>query len=438
MRTTRRRRPERRGKAVLLLAFSLFVGGCGGDGAGRRVTVRFWNGFTGPDGRTMLRLVRRFNEENPDVHVLMQRMEWGTYYNKLFVAGIGRRAPEVFIIHTGVLPRFVRAGFLRSIEDLTAGPGGIDTDDFDPNVWAAVAFEGKHVAVPLDVHPLGMYYNERLLRETGLVDPENAVRVPETREEFLDALRRTTIDRDGDGRPDQWGFVFTWFRTNVYAIMKQFGGRMFTEDLSRCTLDDPRNVEALRFCVDLIRKEGLAPPPESMDSWIGFRQGKVAFAFEGIYMLADLQRQGDLVFGGAPLPRIGPRRATWAGSHTLCLRADLEGPRLEAAWRFIRFLSENSLDWAEGGQVPVRRSLRRTERFRSMRVQSEFARQIPYVRYAPRVPFIFEFFSEYDLAVEKALRGRVDPEEALRTATENINRVIERTRNMRHDEGAGS
>ena len=72
--------------------------------------------------------------------------------------------------------------------------------------------------------------------------------------------------------------------------MRQFGGAPFTPDAGRCTLDDPRNVAALQFCVDLIRRDHTAPPPENIDAWIGFRQGKVATAFEGIYMLADLQK----------------------------------------------------------------------------------------------------------------------------------------------------
>jgi multiple sugar transport system substrate-binding protein len=65
----------------------------------------FWNGFTGPDGRTMLALVRRFNEENPDVQVTMQRMAWATYYNKLFV-GLGGRAPEISVLQSDAFARF--------------------------------------------------------------------------------------------------------------------------------------------------------------------------------------------------------------------------------------------------------------------------------------------------------------------------------------------
>jgi multiple sugar transport system substrate-binding protein len=408
--------------AMLLLVLGSCDRGVGGDGP---ITIRFWNGFTGPDGRTMLRLVQRFNRENPDVHVIMQRMEWGTYYNKLFVAGLGGRGPEVFVAHTDSLARFTRAGFVRPIDDLLV-PGGVDPDDIDANVLSAVERDGKHYALPLDIHLLGMYYNRALFREAGIVDEHGEARPPTNRVEFLEALKKLQLDRDGDGRADTWGFVFTWLRTNCYTMMRQWGGELFSEDFTRSTLDSPANIEALQFCANLIRQWRLAPGPENFDAWIGFRQGRVGIAFEGIYMLPDLLKQKDLDYGAAPLPVLGLQPATWANSHNLCLRSDLEGRELEAGMRFIRFLSDNSLDWAEGGQVPVRKSLRQGERFQRMDAQREFARQIPHAAYMPQVPFVTEYLREYEDAVERALRGSATPQAALGAAKVRIERVIAR------------
>ena len=409
---------------VVVLLLALGVLSCGGEGD--RTTIRFWNGFTGPDGRTMLRIVKRFNENNPDARVLMQRMDWSTYYNKLFVAGIGDRAPEVFIIHTDVLERFIGAKFVRCIDDMVFSESGLQTEDLDENVWGAVEKDGRHYAVPLDVHPLGVYYNKELFREAGLVDGNGVPVVPTTREEFLHAVKQLTKDTNADGRTDQWGFVFTWFRTNVYTMMRQWGGEFFNDEKTKCFLNCPENVEALQFCVDLIRKHKVAPSPENFDSWIGFRQGKVGLVFEGIYMLADLKKQTDLDYAGAPIPLLGLERAAWASSHNMCLSSRLKGEKLDVAWRFVRYLSDNTLDWAEGGQVPVRKSLRESERFQRMSVQSEFAKQISFIEYMPQIPFVFEFYTEFDAAVEKALRGSAKPKHALDVATKNINEIIAR------------
>lgn len=365
----------------------------------------------------MLRMVRRFNEANPDVTVLMQRMDWNTFYNKLFVAGLGGRAPEVFVLHTRALLRFARAGFAAPLEPLL---GDFPTDDIDANVWKAAQVEGSHYGLPLDVHAMGMYYNKKLFREAGL-DPEKP---PTTREEFVEAIRR--MKKPGkNGQPDQWGYVFTNFETCTYTFLRQFGGEVFTPDFSKCTLTRPENIEALKFCRSLIA-EGLIPSPENFDSWIGFRQGRVGMVFEGIYMLADLQKQQDLEFAGAPVPQVAGTKAVWADSHNLCLKSGLPDKTREAAWRFMRFLSDNSLDWADGGQIPTRPSLRNTPRFQAMAVQSAFAKQVPIVRYHPQVPFIFEYLTEYNLAMEKILRGRATPEDALGAAEKRVNEILAR------------
>lgn len=392
----------------------------------RPLTIRFWNGFTGPDGRKMLKIVRQFNQQNPGIQVFMQRMDWGTYYNKLFVANLGHRAPEVFVVHASSLPRFARAGFLQPLDqfiDDKAHP--IARSDFDPNVMREMQYGSQTMAVPLDIHPMGMYFNARLLRENGFVNPDGSADPPATKEQFLAVLKKLKQKRP-DGT-QQWGFVFTNFRNNVLALMDQFGGKLVSDDGQKCLLDGPENVAALEFASGLI-KQGLAPPPELSDAWIGFRQGKVALAWEGIYYLSDLEKQPELQFGGAPIPVIGKQPATWADSHGLCLRSDLSGKKRDAAWRFIKFLSDHSVEWAAAGQIPVRMSLRNTSAFKAMPVQNAFAKEIPYVHYSPRVPFIFEFFSEFDLAVERAMRGTMPAKEALQIATVRIDKAIERDR----------
>jgi multiple sugar transport system substrate-binding protein len=99
---------------------------------------------------------------------------------------------------------------------------------------------------------------------------------------------------------------------------------------------------------------------------------------------------------------------------------------LDAAKRFIKYLSDHSLDWAEGGQVPVRRSLRNTPRFEQMTAQREFAKQIPYASYWPPVPYLLELLPEYDYTVELALRGSASAKEALAQCASRIQPVYER------------
>ncbi|MFM6127693.1 MAG: ABC transporter substrate-binding protein [Sphaerospermopsis kisseleviana] len=415
-----------RGAVVVAALWMGLLGGACSRQDRPEVTLRFWNGFTGPDGRPMQQLVKEFNRENPDIRIIMQRMDWYTYYNKLFVAGIGGRAPEVFIIHASNIPRFIHADFLRPMDDLLEKEMGLDQKDFFPQAWNAAGDGGKQYGIPLDISTHGMYYNKSLFRAAGIVDATGEPRPPCNQKEFMEALRKLTLDRDGDGDMDQWGFVFTNTRNNLLVLMVQFGGMFFDRDNRQCLLNSEGNVRALTWCRDLIHREKLVPSPENFIAWLGFRQGNVAMAFEGIYMLADLQKQTDLDFGVAPIPTIGEQPATLASSHIVCLRRDLKNPELQAASRFARFLTDRSLDWAAAGQVPARLSLLQTDRFRSMEAQATFAQQLDHVFYEPNQPFNNQFDTEFNEAVEKALRNSETPQAALDRAVANTQRAVRR------------
>lgn len=392
-------------------------------GSHRVVKLSFWNGFTGPDGRVMLQMIRDFNDQNPGIDVTMQRMEWGTYYNKLMVAGIDKRAPQVFVIHASTLTRMHRAGFLGSAEPLFEGPEALPLDDFDPTLMEHLRFDGHLVGVPMDVHPQGLFCNAAMLRAAGIVDAEGRARPPQTREEFMDAARRMKIEGKDGGRPEQWGFSLTVWRNNFMALVPQFNGRYFDES-GQCVLDCEGNVEAMAFMVSLFREYHLIPPPESNLGWTGFRQQKVAMVFDGIYMLGDLLRLENLEYVAAPMPVIGSRPGTHGDSHVLCMKGDLKGDEKEAAMRFMRFISDQGLAWAAAGQVPARRSAREQPEFKAMPVQYAFSKQLPYVKYPPRSPGLFELQQQIDYAVEKALRGRLSPRDSLIEARENFERFM--------------
>jgi multiple sugar transport system substrate-binding protein len=86
-----------------------------------------------------------------------------------------------------------------------------------------------------------------------------------------------------------------------------------------------------------------------------FKQGNVGMTFHGPWWISDLQKL-DFV-GFAPLPTIGDQPATWGGSHQLGLTTD--DPTTQAAAAvWIKWLSDNSMEWAKAGQVPARQSVR--------------------------------------------------------------------------------
>src|SRR5205807_4163402 len=119
-------------------------------------------------------------------------------------------------------------------------------------------------------------------------------------------------------------------RTNWLTFAGQFGGGILTPGGSACAMDTPQSLAAIRRMHKLIYSDHVAPAPEGVDAWLAFRQGKVAMALEGIYMLASLEEQKGLSFAGAPVPQFGPRPVVWGGSHLLCQPAGTTPERARA------------------------------------------------------------------------------------------------------------
>lgn len=391
----------------------------------RVITLEFWNGFTGPDGTTMERIVRRFNREHKAVRVRMQIIPWGTYYDKVTLGLAYGGAPDVFVLHASRLPEYAASEAVSPMDDLVAR-GELAESDFAPRSWAAASWKGKQCAIPLDCHPIGLYYNRELFRKAGIVDSAGRPQPPTNLAEFIDAAKKLTRDTNGDGRPDQWGFVYTWLRTNAHTFLAQNESGWLRPDCRRSDLDSGKSREAFEIMSSLIYKHKVCPPPGGIDAWVGFQTGRVGMALEGIYMLSSLEQQKGLDFAGAECPVFGKRRAAWADSHMMVMPRDISPERRRAAWEFIKYLSDHSLEWAKGGQVPVRKSIIADPRFREMRVQYEFSKQLPYVVYMPPSTSINQILPFGEAAVEAILQGIKPPEEALSEAASRMNSVLER------------
>ncbi|MDF2441103.1 MAG: multiple sugar transport system substrate-binding protein [Abditibacteriota bacterium] len=422
---------------IALLCMTFLLGGC--DSSSRtpsqgvtrtsdgKILLKFWNGFTGPDGKAMEQMVARFKKQNPDVTVQMQIIPWGTYYDKLTLALAYGGAPDVFVMHASRLPGFAAYDAFQPLQQhFASSQPPLGAKDFASVPWQGTFYKDQQYAMPLDVHPIGLFYNTRLFKEAGIVDAEGNAKPPKNLDEFLDAAKRLTKDTNGDKRPDQWGFVYTWQRTNWLTFAGQFGASILSPDGSQSTLSAPENLRALSLMHDLIYKHKVAPKPEGVDAWLAFRQGKVGMTLEGIYMLTSLEEQKGLPFAGAPAPQFGPKQAVWGGSHLLCQPRGITPEQSQAAWRLMRFLSDDSLIWARAGQVPARLDTRNSPQFKALEVQSQFAKQLEYVQYEPLHPKSDAFFPLIEPALESVLLNISTPEEAMRDASRRVNQLLER------------
>ena len=71
----------------------------GGSYDGPRVTISYWNGFTGGDGPAMRDLVDRFNSSQDRITVEQNTINWAQYYQRVVAAVHAGRGPDVGAMH---------------------------------------------------------------------------------------------------------------------------------------------------------------------------------------------------------------------------------------------------------------------------------------------------------------------------------------------------
>ncbi|MFN7252640.1 MAG: ABC transporter substrate-binding protein [Anaerobacillus sp.] len=375
------------------------------------ISLNFWNGFTGPDGEDMKKIVDQFNQEFAgEINVKTETMQWGVFYDKIRTVVTQGQAPDVAIMHLDQMPGMARNGILYELDEL-AKDLDMTEEEFIPAVWNAGVYEDKRYAIPLDVHPIALYYNVDLLNEAGYDAP------PTTWDEFLEMSQAMTKD-------DQYGFAMPvlWPSQLIYfSALYQHGGESVSPDGLEPLYNSEAGIEALQKLTDLVHKYKVSPTDIQQDGEVTlFRQGKVGFHMNGIWMINGFVEQDGLNFATAPIPTMGDTKAAWAGSHNFVLpKQKKDDPaKQQAAMKFIKYVADNSLEWAKAGQIPAKNSVNQSAEFLALEHQANIAKQSPYLVFAPASPTYVEAWVPAEEGVQLAILGQKTPEAALNDAAD--------------------
>lgn len=123
----------------------------------------------------------------------------------------------------------------------------IERDDLIDFVFQGFNPTGETYFIPYQPDTRVFFFREDLLAEEGL-------EVPQTWDELLEAAKRLTKDTDGDGKIDQYGFVFSaqrgWNLTLVWVpFMFSAGGELF--DGTQPVFNSQAGLDAINFLKEL-------------------------------------------------------------------------------------------------------------------------------------------------------------------------------------------
>lgn len=349
-------------------------------------------------------------------------------------------------------------------------PDAMRAEEFYPSCWKEVVFtdpatgRGGVYGIPSDVDTRALFYNADLLKRAGFVDERGEARPPRTWEELADMAVALT-ERDANGRITRLGFAPNYGDAWLTMYGYSNGGEFVSADGRRCTLDNPRVVQALEWVVSVYDRLGGATAVQAFeagskrrDALDPFVAGQVAMKIDGSWQVPEVLalHGADLSYAMVPPPLPAARAAegrpalSWTSGWCYAVPSTARHP--DAAWELIRFLSSRraaeliaeSSRLTEESQgrlyVPLQHSRASINEALFKTYVYDNPAATPKLKAAARVfqdligaspfrpvsPVGQLIFNEQGVAMEKAMRHQASPAESLAVATRNCQRQLDR------------
>lgn len=376
-------------------------------------------------------LCNDFNAENPDI--VVEPVYTGNYddtVTKLQTAVQGGTPPEVFV--SLATQRFTMAstGMAMPLDDLIAADedGKEYIEDFLPGFMEDSYVDGRIYSIPFQRSTMVMFYNKNAFKEVGL-DPEKP---PTTWDEVVEYGKKLTNEnRYGVGLALNSGSA-QWAFTGFCLQNSENGENLMTEDGKAVMFDTPGNIEALQFWLDLQNKYEIMAPGivQWTDLPTQFLAGEVAMIYHTTGNMANISQNAEFEFGTCFLPG-GKRQAAPTGGGNFYISNGLSEDRVQAAWKFIRFMTEpeRAAQWSlDTGYVATRQSCFETD------LMKDYYEELPQAKVAyEQIDIAKPELTTYNAAeiwrilndnIQSAVVGDATPEEALKAAQEQATEVL--------------
>jgi multiple sugar transport system substrate-binding protein len=239
-------------------------------------------------------------------------------------------------------------------------------------------------------------------------------KVPATFDEFLDAIAKTTMDTNKDGKTDIYGYGLR----GAGGGHEHLGNFLYPYGATWADLTTPQAVQAYKAYLDIFKKRYA---PEASVNWAfaemtdGFQTGLVAMIIHHIGSNSRWQQAFKDDVDAFPVPGGPGGRYTVAGDTELVVYN--KSKNKDAAFLFYRYMvtGEGGTTWfKKTGKGLGTQNVRSTPEFQNNRFQAVAAESLKFAGVLPPTDTLAAFAnSVWANTNQQALLGKITPEEAL-------------------------
>ncbi len=342
---------------ALLFATFLLVVGCQGstprslDKEPVVVKLSGW-GASPVEQRLLNTVLRDFETIHPTIKVRFEVIA-DQYMDVIKTRLIGDAAPDIFYLDALEAPFLMQQNVLEPLDSYMTS--SFDLADFEQTLLQPFQNRNRIYGLPKDYSTLALFYNKKAFAEAGLQQP------PKTWQALLNSAKSLTIDRNQDGKSDQYGFgMIPELPRQAHAI-HAMGGHV-VDASGYATFATNAALEGLALGAQQYQRDRTSARPLDVGANTGsemFGQGKAAMVAEGNWAIPYLQDTfPDLDFATAELPQINGKPATMV--FTVAYVMNQKSKHKPEAWKLIAYLTgkKGMEKWtSKGFALPSRKSV---------------------------------------------------------------------------------
>jgi len=391
-----------------------------------RVTVIYWEKWTGSEGEEMQKVVKAFNRSQDKIFV--KYLSISGIDQKTILATAGGNPPDIAGIWESQVFQFADANALTDLSE-PAARAGLSRDYYIPNYYDSLSNNGKLWALPCTPASVALYVR------SDLVPPE--VSTPETFPktiEAMDALAFKISKVRKDGSLEFAGFLPSnpgWWNWSWGSL---FGGDVFKDGSPH--VDSKEANRALEWVASYAKKFG-ASSVQNFQSGFGnfsspqdpFMEGKVAFELNGTWKANYIKiYQPNIKWFAVPFPY--PSDRPELAGHSILAQDVLVIPRgakhPSEAFEFIKFVQGQEvmegLCSSHGKNSPLAKVSDKffaTHPNKAIRLFDKLARS-KQALFPPRTGFFIQLSGELNNSFQEVNSGSKSPNASLKDAQNRI------------------
>ena len=309
-------------------------------------------------------MAKRFERET-GIKVRMQVLQAGQIRKKqdIMLAGQDPQLDVVMLQMDNRGGKLTAAGHLEDLQPYLDDPALTPADYDYPGDWLGGCLNTAKVITGQPLNNIVWSAQAQLLHIRKDLFEKHGVKVPTTMAELEDAARKLTIDEDGDGEPEVYGFLSRGHGRLTTASFATYlfnhGGSWFTrlpDGTKVSNLDSRESIDAFEFYGRLIRdyapKSALSNKPPQNAALYAAGKAAMLSALNFWHGLADNPRKSRIAGKSTTILVPAGPGGSYPNVPTTSLAISKYSEKKKAAWLYIAWMTRQGV-MLEGQKAAV-------------------------------------------------------------------------------------